>query len=250
MIKRFDLHTHTHHSDGQGSIRASAEQAAAAGLSLVAVTDHFAEPLPHRMDVSKLTELHAEVRDVRHILPVLLGVETGIEGTIPPELRGQVDLVIRSVHYLRRPVQAKSVYDPDYWEAYKEEVLALLRSGGDVLGHLEGYLPLPLGDLITTFDERRSMEREIAARFFTTDWQEEAARLACKNGVAVELHCATRTPRLDFIRLCKDAGCLFSVGSDAHIPDSVGRVDWAFEIIDELKIPKERLLPYARGWLK
>ena len=107
-----------------------------------------------------------------------------------------VDLVIRSVHYLRRPVQAKSVYDPDYWEAYKEEVL--LFSAVEAMFSAiwkDTFLPWVILSPLST--NAGPWSGEIAARFFTTDWQEEAARLACKNGVAVELHCATRTPRLD-----------------------------------------------------
>lgn len=249
MIKRFDLHTHTHFSDGEGTVHDSAQKAAELGLSLLAITDHFAEPLPHRVTALELKELAKIVKEGEYPIPVLLGVETGIEGSIPLELQTSVDFVIRSVHYLRRPVQAKSPLDPLYWEAYKEEVLALLETGGDILGHVEGYLPLPLGDLKTTFEERRALDREVAGRYFTQDWQKEVARRAAKHKVAVELHSFTKTPRLDFIRLCQREGCIFSVGSDAHPTYNVGQIDWAFDVIEELQIPKSQLLPYVKGWL-
>lgn len=249
MLKRFDLHIHTHFSDGEGTVQDKVDKAVELGLDLVAITDHFGEPLSHRMTIQQFRELGKIVKGREYPIPVLLGVETGIEGTIPPELQGQVDFVIRSIHYLRKPVQAKSPYDPIYWEAYKEEILALLGVGSDVLGHVEGYMPLPLGDLKTTFEERRAMEREVAERCFTRGWQEEVARLAAKNGVAIELHSFTKTPRLDFIRLCQKEGCIFSVGSDAHPTYNVGQIDWAFEVIEELKIPKSQLLPYVKGWL-
>lgn len=249
MIKRFDLHTHTHFSDGEGTVQDSVNKAVELGLSLLAITDHFAEPLDHRMSVQQLQELSKIVKGKKYPIPVLLGVETGIEGTIPLELQDSVDFIIRSVHYLRKPVQTKSVFDPVYWEAYKEEVLALLKVDGDVLGHVEGYLPLPLGKTKTTFDERRELDREVAARFFGKDWQEEVAHLASRNKIAVELHSFTKTPRLDFIRLCQNAGCIFSVGSDAHPTYNIGQIDWAFEVIEELKIRKTQLLPYVQGWL-
>src|SRR5690606_20111464 len=121
-------------------------------------------------------------------IPVLLGVETGIEGAVPPLLEKDVDLIIRSVHYLRKPVKAVSPYDPSYWEAYKNEVLDLLQKPGDVAGHIEGYLPLPLGDMKTTFDERRAMEREIAEKYFDREWQEAVAKTAAQNRIAIEIH--------------------------------------------------------------
>ena len=250
MIKRFDLHMHTNFSDGEGTVQEKVDKAVELGLDLIAITDHFDEPLNHRMTIQKLQELSEIVKGREYPIPVLLGFETGIEGTIPQELSGKVDFIIRSIHYLRKPVQAKSPFDPLYWEVYKEEILALLRAGGDVLGHMEGYLPLPLGDLKTTFEERREMDRKVAKEFFNKDWQEEVARLAAKQGVAIELHSFTKTPRLDFIRLCQGKGCIFSVGSDAHPTYNVGQIDWAFEVIEELKIPKTQLLPYVKGWLK
>ncbi len=250
MIKRFDLHTHTNYSDGEDTVAEKVTEAADRGLALVAITDHFDEPLAHRMNAQQLRELTDVVKAGGHKIPVLLGVETGIEGKIPVDLRGGVDLVIRSVHYFRQPVQPQSLYDPLYWEAYQNEVLALLRAGADVVGHVEGYLPLPLGNARTTFEERRELDRQVARRFFRKDWQQLVARLARENAVAIELHTLSQTPRLDFIALCRDEGCLFSVGSDAHRTSDVGRVDWAFKVIEELKIPKEQLLPYARGWLE
>ncbi|HBG01861.1 MAG TPA: hypothetical protein DDW87_09860 [Firmicutes bacterium] len=250
MVGRFDLHMHTRFSDGQGEVHDKVEKALDMGLDLMAITDHFGEPLNYRMNPGQLQELYTFVKEQSYPIPVLLGIETGIEGTLPPELQGKVDLMIRSIHYLRKPVPAKSPFDPLYWEAYKEEVLALLRAGGDVLGHVEGYMPLPLGDLKTTFKERRAIEREVANRFFTTNWQAQVARLAAAREVAVELHAATKTPRLDFIRLCQKEGCVFSVGSDAHETESVGHIDWALDVIEKLEIPKRQLLPYVKGWLK
>lgn len=249
MDKRFDLHMHTSFSDGEGTVQERVDKALELGLDLIAITDHFGEPLNYRMTVEQLEELAQIVKGQEYPIKVLLGIETGIEGSVPTALKDQVDLVIRSIHYLREPVVAKSPYDPLYWEAYKKEILALLQAGGDVLGHVEGYMPLPLGDLKTTFEERREIEREIAKRFFTPDWQAEVARLAAKNGVAIELHSFTKTPRVEFVRLCQEAGCLFSVGSDAHPTYNVGQVDWAFDVIEELKIPKAQLLPYVKGWL-
>lgn len=248
-MKRFDLHTHTYLSDGEGTVRDSVEKAVEVGLDLIAITDHYDEPLNHRITTDQLRELAAEIKGKEHPIPVLLGVETGINGRVPSDLKDKVDLVIRSVHYFRKPVTAKDLFDPLYWEVYKNEVLDLLKAPGDVVGHIEGYLPLPLGDRKTTFEERRALDREVADRYFDKAWQEEVARLAAKNKIAIEIHSFSKTPRLDFIRLCQKAGCLFSVGSDAHPTDNVGKVDWAFEVIKEFKIPKEQLLPYVKGWL-
>lgn len=250
-MQLFDLHTHTKYSDGQGTIAENIQAAVDKGLSLIAITDHFGEPLNHRLTPEQILQQSEEIAGLHpHPMKVLHGIEAGVDTIIPSKIAEKLDLVIRSVHFFRKPIQAKSLYDPLYWEEYKLEVLALLQTKPcDIIGHIEGYLPFPPLDRPTTFEERRQLDREIANRFFDRPWQEKVADLAFKNGVAIELHAMSNSPRIDFIRLCQEAGCLFSVGTDAHTPDAIGNLYKVQEIIEELRIPNHQLLPYQRGWL-
>jgi len=86
----------------------------------------------------------------------------------------------------------------------------------DVVGHMAGYLPInPMQG--STFEERREIEREIVRRYFTRDWYERVFRVVAARGIACELHCPTRSPGPDMVRLGLDMGVKFSVGSDAHL---------------------------------
>lgn len=167
---------------------------------------------------------------------VLVGVERGPVHI--PGLPRDLDLVIGSVHYLTRAVPARrgDLFNEEFWTAYRDDVLRLAADPQvDVLGHIAGYLPMePLLQPGSTFDERRAMEREIAARFFDRSWYEAVLSRAAASGKAVELHCATRTPDPDAVRLGLRLGVKFSIGSDAHSLDRVGEVAWALDLLESL----------------
>ncbi len=248
----FDLHTHTDFSDGQMTLEENIREAERKGLALVAITDHFGEPLNHRLSQSDLIRQKKELEQVKtdSRLRIVHGIEVGVHTYVPDHIVMQIDLIIRSVHYAKEELtRATRLFDKKYWEEYKERVLEALDAPCDVLGHVEGYLPLPVDRKTTTFDDRRILEREVANMFFDAAFQDEVARKAAQNGVAIELHCGSRTPRLQFIERCVRAGCLFSVGSDAHRPEDMGNVGWAFDIIKQFDIEKTRLLPFFKGWL-
>lgn len=168
---------------------------------------------------------------------VLVGVE---RGPFPvPGLPKELDIVIGSVHYLTRAVASArrgDLFNEEFWTAYREDVLELAADPQvDVLGHIAGYLPMePLLHLGSTFDERRAIEREIAARFFDRSWYEAVFSRAAASGKAVELHCATRTPDPDAVKIGLRLGVKFSIGSDAHSLDRVGEVSWALDLLESL----------------
>lgn len=238
-----DLHTHTAASDGQGSVRDVLQAAAARGLSAVAVTDHFMDERRPAISESRLLALVRVAR--RHPLPgypvLLAGAEVEAHTEIPAALARRLDVLIRSVHSI--PGAPEALWAAERWERYKEGIIrAIQMPHTTILGHVEGYLPLPVGvGENTTFAERRALEREVARRFFDEAFQEAVAGAAKAAGVAVELHVATQTPRPGFVRRLVRAGAYLSVGSDAHAPDRVGDVTWAYELIRELGVPKELL---------
>lgn len=255
-LPRIDLHVHSQLSDGHGSFDAIRERACEQGLSVVAVTDHY-DPMDPRCDYDAAARLQAilEVQNLVHSrratraagaegaagatqggTVVLVGIE---RGPVPiPGLPKDLDFVIGSVHYLTRPVATRQgdLFNADFWAAYRDDVLRLaVDPQVDVLGHIAGYLPMdPLLNPGSTFEERRAMEREIAARFFDRSWYDALFLRAAETGKAVELHCATRTPGPDEVRLGLRLGVKFSIGSDAHSLDRVGAVAWALDLLESL----------------
>lgn len=234
-----DLHTHTVASDGSGTLAQTLEAAARRGLMAVAVTEHFLDP--KRRCISP-RQLQALARRPRPEAPLLLvGVEVEADVSVGAAIASRLDLIIRSVH--RLPGAPEGLWDPQRWDVYKRRVLqALEMPHTSVLGHVEGFLPLPAEVAsTTTFEERREIERAVAARFFDEAFQDAVAEAALRAGVAVELHTATRTPRATWVRRLAKAGVRLSIGSDAHSPDRVGDIDWAYGLLEELSIPRSLL---------
>jgi putative hydrolase len=205
---RGDLHTHSDWSDGGSPIREMALTARALGHEYVVLTDHSprltvanglsAERLEQQLDV--VAELNEQLAPFR----ILTGIEVDIleDGTLDqkPSLLARLDLVVASVHSkLRAPSS----------ELTPRMVAAISNPHTDVLGHCTGRL-------ITGGRGTRP----------PSDFDADLVFAACAQfGVAVEIN--SRPERLDppkrLLRLAVEAGCLFSIDTDAHAP---GQLDW------------------------
>ncbi|HBK69207.1 MAG TPA: hypothetical protein DDZ91_11240 [Firmicutes bacterium] len=252
-LPRVDLHIHSILSDGEGDWPEIIETAGKKGLELIAITDHFDPGDPNNKnyfngDPQSYTEtIQQKLKDNTFSgYPFLLtGIETGPwmrEGA--PEF---CEFVIGSVHYLPHYPRYRSIkkdlYNEDYWEEYKAAVLALAANPFvDILGHLEGYLPLtPLLDRPTSFDERREMEREVAKKYFDTLFWEKLIRRMVAKRKTLEIHGMSQTPRPQYIKMAVEAGVTVSIGSDAHQLIDIGRIDWCLEVLEFYGVGKAQL---------
>jgi putative hydrolase len=204
---RGDCHTHSDWSDGGSPIREMAWAARDLGHEYIVLTDHSprltvanglsADRLRHQLDeVGKLNEELAPFR-------ILTGIEVDIldDGGLDqqPDLLARLDLVVASVHSgLRMPAEAMT----------RRMVTAIANPHTDVLGHCTGRM--------VTGNRKRP----------ESTFDAELVFAACvRFGVAVEVN--SRPERLDppkrLIRLALEAGCRFTVDTDAHAP---GQLDW------------------------
>jgi putative hydrolase len=203
---RGDCHSHSDWSDGGSPPQEMAEAARDLGHEWIALTDHSprltvanglsAERLAAQLGL--ISQLNATLAPFR----ILTGIEVDIleDGGLDqrPDLLGQLDLVVASVHSkLRMPAA----------EMTARMVAAISNPHVDVLGHCTGRMILGRGRPESQFNP-------------------EAVFGACrKHGVAVEINC--RPERQDppdwLLRLAADAGCMFAIDTDAHAP---GQLDW------------------------
>jgi putative hydrolase len=207
-LLRGDCHTHSDWSDGGSPIREMAETARALGHDYVALTDHSprltvangltADRLRKQLDV--VAALNAELAPFR----ILTGIEVDIlaDGSLDQadELLAELDVVVASVHSALRAPSS---------EMTPRMLAAVANPYVDILGHCTGRL--------VTGGRGKRPESEFDA---------DAVFAACaENRVAVEIN--SRPERLDppkrLLRLAVEAGCLFSIDTDAHAP---GQLDW------------------------
>jgi putative hydrolase len=223
---RGDCHSHTDASDGGSPLREMVETAQALGHDYLVITDHSprltvanglsAERL--RAQLEDIAELNSELTGFR----VLTGIEVDIneDGSLDQDedLLAQLDVVVASVHSKLRMPRA---------EMTERMLTAIDNPHVDVLGHCTGRM---------VTGNRKRPESQFDA---------EAVFAACaERGVAVEVN--SRPERLDppkrLLRLALEAGCHFTIDTDAHAP---GQLDWlrnGCERAAECEVPTERIM--------
>lgn len=226
MIRpRADLHTHSIASGHAFSTLAEVVAgAAAAGLELVALTDHgpACPGAPHEWYFMNLRAVPAEIDGVR----VLVGVEAnpvpdtenGID--LPDEILADLDFVAVGMH-------PRTGYD-DVGE--REATAGLLRA-----------LRNPLVDMVT----------HPGTPWFGVDVDEVVAS-ALEHGVILEINNSSFEPsysrskdssrEIAFARAAAEAGALVAIDSDAHHHRHVGRFEHALRVAEDLGIRQDRLV--------
>jgi putative hydrolase len=201
-----DCHTHSDWSDGGSPIPEMAVTGRELGHDYMVLTDHsprltVANGLsPERL--RRQLEIVAALQPRLSPFRLLTGIEVDIleDGALDQEedLLAGLDVVVASVHSkLRMPAA----------EMTPRMITAINNAQMDILGHCTGRYVRGRGRPESQFDA-------------------ESVFAACaERGVAVEINC--RPERLDpprrLLRQAIEAGCLFSIDTDAHAP---GQLDW------------------------
>ena len=222
---RGDLHAHTDWSDGTTSIPVMAAAARAQGHEYQAITDHSPRLRVARgLSAERLREQMPLVRaESGDGFTLLAGIEVDIleDGALDQEdaLLAELDIVVASVHSKlrmdRRPMTARMIK-------------AVSHPRVNVLGHCTGRLVQ--GDRGT----RPQSEFDAAAVF-----------AACaENGVAVEINSRPerQDPPDELIAIALEAGCLFSIDSDAHAPGQLSLLDHGAERAERAGVPASRIV--------
>ena len=204
---RGDCHVHSDWSDGGASIREMAEAARELGREYIVLSDHSRgltianglseERLQRQLD--EVAALNEELAPFR----ILTGIEVDIlaDGSLDqdPELLARLDVVVGSVHSELR-MNARLMT--------RRLVAALADEHLDILGHCTGRM--------VTGKRRRPPSEFDAEIVFAA---------AVRFDKAIEIN--ARPERLDppkrLLRLAVEAGCRFSIDSDAHYP---GQLAW------------------------
>jgi len=226
---RGDLHCHSDWSDGGSPIEEMVATAMELGREYLALTDHSRGlRIAHGLSEQRLAEQLEVVAAVDAHLPadgfrLLSGIEVDIldDGTLDqePDLLDRLDVVVASVHSKLRMAKAPMT----------ERMLGAVRNPRtNVLGHCTGRL-------VTGGRGTRPQ----------SEFDAQAVFAACaEHDVAVEINSRPerQDPPDDLIRLALDAGCLFSIDTDAHAPGQLDFVAYGCERAERLGVPPERVV--------
>ena len=231
-----DCHSHSDWSDGGSDIRTMAEAAMALGHRYLVLTDHSPRlTVAHGLDADRLAAQLEEVARVNDQLApfrILTGIEVDIleDGSLDQDegLLADLDLVVASVH---------SKLSMESSQMTRRMLAAIESPHTDILGHCTGRIIVGRGRKQSSFDP----DRVFAA--------------CAETGTAVEINSRPerRDPPPDLLGRAVEAGCFFSIDTDAHAP---GQLEWLWygcEQAAEAAVPVERVVntwPLDRllGW--
>jgi len=211
-----DCHAHSVWSDGGSPIVEMAYAARALGHEYIVMTDHSPNlTIANGLSTERLMRQLEEIEGVNTLLAaeaaagapsfrVLSGIEVDIneDGTLDqaPDVLAALDIVVASVHSkLRSPRELMT----------RRMLGAIEDPNMDILGHCTGRIVVGRGRPQSEFDH--------AAVF-----------AACHDyDVAVEINSRPerKDPPPELIKLAVDAGCRFSIDTDAH---ASSQLDWQY----------------------
>ncbi|WP_045730071.1 PHP domain-containing protein [Pseudarthrobacter chlorophenolicus] len=231
---RGDLHSHSEWSDGGSPIDVMVAAAEVLGREYLALTDHSpnltianglsAERLAKQLDVVAAINNGSKGGGPHDgTVRLLAGIEVDIlesgELDQDPELLDRLDIVVASVHSKLR--------------ADRKTMTARMLGGimaphTNVLGHCTGRL----------------VEGSRGTRPQSEFDAKEVFAACAENNVAVEINSRPerQDPPDDLIKLALEAGCLFSIDSDAHAPGQLDFLQYGAERAERNGVPLERII--------
>lgn len=235
---RGDLHSHSDWSDGLTPIEAMVDAARGLGHEYLALTDHS----PRLTVANGLSpeRLRVQIEIVRGHrgggFTLLTGIEVDIldDGALDQEdeLLHALDVVVASAHSKLRMERGPMT---------RRLVAAASDARVDVLGHVTGRL----------------VEGARGTRPPSEFDAREVFAAAAASGVAVEINSRPerQDPPEDLLALAIEAGCLFSIDSDAHAPGQLSLLDYGAARAEAAGVPADRIvttwpLDRLRAWLE
>ncbi len=239
---RGDCHSHSDWSDGGSPIEEMAMTAMELGHDYLVLTDHsprlkVARGLSPDRLVRQLGVVEAVNEHLGDGFTILKGIEVDIldDGSLDQDdaLLARLDVRVASVH-------SKLAMDPA--PMTRRMVEAVRNPRTNVLGHCTGRL------VTGNRGTRRQSQFDARAVF----------EACAEHDVAVEINSRPerRDPPSELLALARDAGCLFSIDSDAHAPGQLDFQVLGCERAEDAGIeadrivntwPRERLLEWAAG---
>ncbi len=232
---RGDLHSHSDWSDGGSPIEEMAFTAIELGHEYLVLTDHSPRlKIANGLSAARLTRQLETVEAINeHLVStgstdgpgfrLLKGIEVDIldDGSLDQteEMLDRLDVRVASVH---------SKLAMDRRLMTKRMVAAVENPFTNVLGHCTGRL--------VTGSRGKRGQSEFDAR--------EVFAACVENGVAVEINARPerRDPPTRLLRLAIEAGCLFSIDSDAHAPGQLDFQVYGCARAEELGLELDRIV--------
>lgn len=228
---RGDCHSHSDWSDGGSPIPEMVATAMELGHEYQVLTDHSPSlRVANGLSAERLTKqlkLIDRINERTGHFTLLKGIEVDIldDGDLDQSdaMLAKLDVRVASVHSKLKMAQAPMT---------RRMIGAVRNPRTNILGHCTGRM---------VDGERRGK----ALRREQSTFDAAAVFAECaEHDVAVEINSRPerQDPPDDLIALALDAGCLFSIDSDAHAPGQLDFVEYGCERAERLGVPLDRIV--------
>ncbi|HHY47580.1 MAG TPA: PHP domain-containing protein [Firmicutes bacterium] len=236
-----DLHTHTVHSHGRGTVEENVLAARARGLKAVGITDHGPASLfgVGVRDLSVYDEISHETKECTlkyQDIEVLTGAEANIVSLggdldVPDEVLSRLDVVLAGLHVM---ISGNTLSDT--WALACRNFIArysaIIRRRARVENTkalVEAVMRHPI-DVVTHPGLHVSIDTE------------ELALACARAGTALEINGGHPHMEEAFIHVARKQGVDFCISSDAHEPARVGDFGRAIELAERAGLDAARIV--------
>jgi putative hydrolase len=236
-----DYHTHTKYSHGTGTIMDNAKAAQLQGLEVLGISDHGPANWGHigTTELRVFDQIIAETKKVERELSglsILAGTEANITSfqgdlDVPLAMQRKLDQVLAGFHLTIRPKTAQ-----DGFKFITGRVLAELSPrlkqkarNDNTKAVVEAVYNNEI-DIITHPGLNISIDTP------------ELARACVKKGTALEINAKHGVKSIDFVKAAAHEGVKFAIGSDAHQPDRVGKLEAGVKSAQQAGLRPEQVI--------
>ncbi|MGE5557136.1 MAG: PHP domain-containing protein [Bacillota bacterium] len=235
-----DLHTHTIHSHGSGTVEDNVRAAREMGLEAIAITDHGPASFGHlgMTSLAELEVIRGEVRRCSEIFPgmkILTGIEANIissagELDLPFDMQKKLDLVLAGFHTLITPASFAEGFS-----FATRSLAARLFSGARRRARCENTKTIVEAVYSNTIDciTHPGLHIDIDTG--------ELARACANTDTFLEINNSHETDA-EFINAAAAQGADFILNSDAHDPQMVGAIKNGLASLGRSAIGPERVV--------
>jgi putative hydrolase len=234
-----DYHTHTTYSHGKGSIEDNVRAAIAKGLKVLAISDHGPSHLTFGIRKSKFAEMRGVIDEMNVKYPMiktLLGLEANImdvEGALDVDdsMLRMADVLLAGYHFgsLNKDVRATSVMHRLNFHSRISKSAAVKAKAANTQAMTAAMYRYKI-KILTHPGAKGPVDLDALAR------------AALETGTALEINASHGFLTYEDLLVVKDSGCLFSINSDAHKPEDIGRFEPAIERALRAGIPCSRII--------
>lgn len=235
-----DWHTHSTYSDGRGTIEENVAAAVAMGLEQVAITDHGPGSMFAGVKDSGTYRRIQEEIDSLNIKYENIEIKAGAEAAIispdggidiPGGVTDWLDILIVGMHPFVWPESPAG-----YWSVVGINLAA--RVSRSALAKARINNTKALKEAVCRFDidfvshPDLKMPVDIA----------ELAGACVANDSALEINTGHHYDKEDLVRIAAKAGVDLVVASDAHFPETVGKLETGAALLEKYRVPVENIL--------